>query len=116
MAKPEWGTKRSCESCGAKFYDFQRDPIICPKCDTKFTVTAPTRSRRNRTARPVPVAVQTPKPVKDEGEVPAEVDDIADDDDTDGDVKDDKLLDDEDDLEGEVIDVNAGGDADDKET
>ncbi len=32
MAKPEWGTKRTCTSCGAKFYDFQKTPIICPKC------------------------------------------------------------------------------------
>lgn len=110
MAKPQWGTKRSCESCAAKFYDFKRDPIICPKCDTKFTLTTSTRSRRNRTARPEPVAVQTTNPVKDESEVPVEADDI------DGDVEDDKLLDDDDDTEGETIDVNAGGDTDDKET
>lgn len=32
MAKPEWGTKRTCTTCGARFYDMQRDPIICPKC------------------------------------------------------------------------------------
>lgn len=32
MAKPEWGTKRTCTTCGARFYDMQRQPIICPKC------------------------------------------------------------------------------------
>lgn len=36
MAKPELGTKRLCQSCGAKFYDLQKDPIICPKCSTVF--------------------------------------------------------------------------------
>ncbi|MGB0671459.1 MAG: TIGR02300 family protein, partial [Rhodospirillales bacterium] len=33
MAKPEWGTKRACQSCGARFYDLGRNPIVCPKCD-----------------------------------------------------------------------------------
>jgi len=36
LAKPELGTKRLCQSCGAKFYDLQKDPIICPKCSTVF--------------------------------------------------------------------------------
>ena len=36
MAKPELGTKRQCQNCGAKFFDLNRDPIICPKCGTVF--------------------------------------------------------------------------------
>ena len=36
MAKPELGTKRLCQSCSAKFYDLQKDPIICPKCSAVF--------------------------------------------------------------------------------
>ena len=31
MAKPEWGTKRT-GPCGTKFYDFNKSPIICPRC------------------------------------------------------------------------------------
>ena len=31
MAKPEWGTKRT-GPCGTKFYDFNKNPIICPSC------------------------------------------------------------------------------------
>ncbi|MEE8622478.1 MAG: TIGR02300 family protein, partial [Alphaproteobacteria bacterium] len=34
MAKPEWGTKRTCPHCGARFYDLRRETIVCPKCDT----------------------------------------------------------------------------------
>ena len=41
MAKPELGTKRLCGSCGAKFYDLSKDPIVCPKCDTVFVVVVP---------------------------------------------------------------------------
>ncbi len=36
MAKPELGAKRQCQSCGTKFFDLNRDPIICPKCGTVF--------------------------------------------------------------------------------
>lgn len=36
MAKPELGTKRQCLNCGAKFYDLNKDPILCPKCGTPF--------------------------------------------------------------------------------
>ena len=46
MAKPELGTKRLCGSCGAKFYDLAKDPIVCPKCGTVFQVIVPvTRAR-----------------------------------------------------------------------
>ena len=39
MAKPELGAKRQCQSCGTKFFDLNRDPIICPKCGTVFQGT-----------------------------------------------------------------------------
>jgi len=41
VAKPELGTKRLCGSCGAKFYDLSKDPIVCPKCDTVFEIVVP---------------------------------------------------------------------------
>ena len=43
MAKPELGLKRQCMSCGAKFYDLNRDPAVCPKCGTVFQATAMSR-------------------------------------------------------------------------
>lgn len=33
------GTKRTCQSCGARFYDLNRDPIICPVCGAEFKLT-----------------------------------------------------------------------------
>jgi uncharacterized protein (TIGR02300 family) len=36
VAKPELGTKRQCRSCGNRFYDLNRDPILCPKCGAVF--------------------------------------------------------------------------------
>ncbi len=50
MVKPEWGTKRVCLSCGAKFYDMQRDPILCPACQTPFDPGFQSKPRRVRAA------------------------------------------------------------------
>lgn len=50
MAKPEWGMKRICQSCGAKFYDLQRSPILCPKCGAEFDPETVLRSRRGRSS------------------------------------------------------------------
>ena len=43
MARPELGVKRQCMSCGAKFYDLNKDPIVCPKCAAVFQATGPAR-------------------------------------------------------------------------
>ncbi|MFQ6017235.1 MAG: TIGR02300 family protein [Kiloniellaceae bacterium] len=57
MAKPEWGTKRICQHCGAKFYDLHCSPIVCPNCDTEFDPEALLKSRRSRNAAPAKPAV-----------------------------------------------------------
>lgn len=48
MSKPEWGAKHICQSCGTKFYDLQRTPILCPHCGAGFDPDALLRSRRGR--------------------------------------------------------------------
>lgn len=50
MAKPEWGTKRTCLSCGARYYDFGRSPIVCPACGAVFDLESASRARRARPA------------------------------------------------------------------
>lgn len=44
MAKPELGLKRQCQSCATKFYDLNKDPILCPKCGAVFHVAALSRA------------------------------------------------------------------------
>ena len=51
MANPELGAKRQCQNCGTKFFDFNRDPITCPKCGTVFEAVALARSTRAAPAR-----------------------------------------------------------------
>ncbi|WMS43738.1 TIGR02300 family protein [Acuticoccus sp. MNP-M23] len=36
MARAELGTKRLCPNCGAKYYDLNRDPVVCPQCNAAF--------------------------------------------------------------------------------
>jgi len=39
------GTKLTCQSCEAKFYDFNKKKPICPACETEF-IPLKTRTRR----------------------------------------------------------------------
>jgi uncharacterized protein (TIGR02300 family) len=53
LAKPEWGTKRICPSCGTRYYDLMHDPVVCPKCSTPYDPEAFLKSRRARPTAPV---------------------------------------------------------------
>ena len=47
----EWGMKRTCTHCAARFYDLQKVPAKCPKCDGIYEPLTSMRSnRRNRLA------------------------------------------------------------------
>ena len=48
MSKPEWGIKRVCPSCSTKYYDFNKNPIICPKCEFEFDPDLLLKSRKGR--------------------------------------------------------------------
>ena len=59
MAKPELGTKRQCQNCGAKFFDLNKDPIVCPKCGTVFQGAA---ARARPAAKPEEEEVELATP------------------------------------------------------
>lgn len=51
------GTKRTCQNneCGARFYDLNRDPIVCPVCASLYTLASSplaAASVEERIARP----------------------------------------------------------------
>ena len=83
MVKPGWGTKRICQSCGARFYDLQRDPIICPKCSAVHDPEAILKTRRGRSVAVAekvaakPVAGKEPEAEAEELEVEASDDDLV---------------------------------------
>ncbi|HLM40848.1 MAG TPA: TIGR02300 family protein [Microvirga sp.] len=64
MAKPELGLKRQCMSCGAKFYDLNKDPAVCPKCGAAYQATAMSRAA-------APVVARAAAPDEDEAEIEA---------------------------------------------
>jgi uncharacterized protein (TIGR02300 family) len=77
LAKPDWGSKRQCHSCGARFYDLNRVEVVCPKCGTTYDPDAVLKSRRSRPAPaeekvvPVPAEEARAEPEAEEAE-PAE--------------------------------------------
>ena len=101
VAKREWGAKHTCASCGVKFYDLQRNPIVCPKCGTEVEVKTARPTHRRLPAQPEPAPPAAP-----EATVVAAVDEATDDDNTDeliddidSDDEDDDLVEDIDDAE-----------------
>jgi len=117
VAKPEWGVKRTCLSCGTNFYDMQKSPIVCPSCDTVFDPEAIFRPRRNRPAEPdarPPANDDAAKPEtgdEDADEVAALVSDVE----VEGDDDDDAIgvdLDDDDDDDEPVVVIKKDDDDD----
>jgi uncharacterized protein (TIGR02300 family) len=103
VARAELGTKRHCGSCGAKFYDLGKTPILCPKCGSVFEIAVVSVSSR-REAPKAPVVV--PEKVVEELPVPdvdivsldeVAADEAADIDDEDIVVDDDAEIEDDDD-------------------
>jgi uncharacterized protein (TIGR02300 family) len=62
VAKPELGLKRQCMQCGAKFYDLNKDPAVCPKCGTPMQASAVTRVPPPVVARARPAAAAEEEP------------------------------------------------------
>lgn len=63
MAKLELGSKRTCTSCGAKFYDLQKMPVECPKCETTFIpdILLPSKDTTPVETKPVEEKVEKAK-------------------------------------------------------
>lgn len=101
MAKPEWGMKRTCTSCGAKYYDLQHDPILCPACNAAFDFEAATKLKR---------AQRLPDLEKVKVDPAKEVAEDEDDVDIEDDVEDEDVLEDTSDLEEDDVAVVAGAD------
>ncbi len=53
VGKAELGSKQTCISCGAKFYDLGKRPAVCPKCATSFDPDEDTVKMRRMRTRPV---------------------------------------------------------------
>ncbi len=98
MAKPEWGTKRTCPNCGTRFYDLGNDdPVICIECGNKWSPEPVLKSKQ-------------PIPFEDAKKKEVEADTDLGGDDDDDDLKDIENIDDDEDSPDN--DVDLGGDDD----
>jgi len=81
VVEDKWGKKRTCLSCGARFYDMLRSPIICPKCETEFVPVVTGRGSRAKAPAPVPSPEQAKPEIekKENLDLLAEEEDIPDD-------------------------------------
>ena len=55
VPRPELGKKRVCVNCQTKFYDLDREPIVCPSCGFEHAAEMFARPKTpSRPARPAP--------------------------------------------------------------
>ena len=64
MAKAKLGTKRSCTSCGLRYYDLNKNPITCPSCNAELDLDLLLKTRKSR--QPVKAANDDPGAASEE--------------------------------------------------
>ncbi|GAB3443991.1 TIGR02300 family protein [Insolitispirillum peregrinum] len=113
MVNPQLGTKRTCTTCGARFYDLNKTPIVCPKCgaENEKDVVKLKRGGKGSRSDAAKKAVVARPVVEDEDEVDETL--LTDDDGDEGDLMEDTsdLGEDDDDM-AEVIDHMESGNDD----
>jgi len=66
VADPALGTKQVCPNCTAKFYDLNKHPAHCPRCDTEFDQEEVVRTRRSRVRTTAPDYEDTDEEAEDQ--------------------------------------------------
>ena len=103
LGKVELGMKLTCSSCGARFYDLNHTPAVCPKCDAENSRPVIFRTRRASEEREekkvavvvAPVAKAPPEDAEAEADTPEKDDDE----------KEDGVIEDTSDLGGDDVEV-----------
>jgi uncharacterized protein (TIGR02300 family) len=111
------GTKRTCQNgdCGARFYDLNRSPVICPICGSKYAIAhSPTAAAAIAQEERAQRKMKKPEfePVKAEAEGEAEVEealvDVETDDADDAGAEADETFLEEEEEDGNVSDIVGG--------
>ncbi|WP_209315733.1 FYDLN acid domain-containing protein [Haematospirillum sp. H4890] len=111
VAKPEWGSKHTCTTCSARFYDMCKDPVVCPKCGAIHEKDAAPKIKRGgkgtRGDAPRKVVAAVAAVGEDDLDEP-----LLDDEDDDALIEDASDLGEDDDDMAEVMDHLEAGDSD----
>jgi uncharacterized protein (TIGR02300 family) len=109
------GTKRTCQSCDERFYDLDRNPIICPFCGSKYVIaSSPAALAALQAEQRELAAKKAKKPVQsdEEGDLPAVEGEEAlvdvETDDTGGSDDDETFLEEEEEEGGDVSNIIGG--------
>ena len=112
MAKAEWGTKRQCPKCGARFYDVNNTPIVCFSCGQTFEPESILKSKQSAGHAEIMAAKNKADAKKAADLAESLLDDDLDIEDVDDDSDDDDVLAEVDDLDDDdvstVIDAPKG--------
>jgi uncharacterized protein (TIGR02300 family) len=80
MDKKDWGVRRVCLTCGARFYDFSKSPIICPSCSAVFDPEYLSKRKAKAVHEKSEAVVDDIDEVIVDGEVDGTEDDLSDED------------------------------------
>jgi uncharacterized protein (TIGR02300 family) len=106
------GQKRVCAHCQARFFDLNRDPIVCPMCQAELYVPPPPPPRPVRGPRKfTPFKPAVAEAVDEDADFPAEKE--KDDEDVSGEVL---ILDEEDESDAAHVEVAIDPEKRDRET
>jgi len=72
MRKTKLGTKRQCQACGRRLYDFGKRPVVCPHCGAEVDLARLTRARAAKASTPAEPAAEVAAPPEPPPARPAE--------------------------------------------
>jgi len=78
VSRPEWGKKRSCLHCEARFYDLNRNSAECPTCGTVNNFAADIKPARATAPKAKEKAEEPAAPAEEEVLEETETDDDED--------------------------------------
>ena len=75
MAKPEWGSKRTCPECSTRFYDLGKgEPVTCISCGHVWTPEPLLKSRQHEARAHKPQKKPDRKVIAIDAEMPDSAD------------------------------------------
>lgn len=101
MGKADLGEKLTCSGCGARYYDLNKTPALCPKCGAENARPKVFKTKKAEAAAKPAKDEPKPKKASDDDDDIDDIEDIEDVEDDDDDILNDD--DDDDDDVGSVI-------------
>lgn len=120
-SKQDRGTKRTCQNseCSARFYDLNRDPIVCPICGANYVIASspvpiPQESEEEKARKAKKAELEKAESSEDKAEEEDTLEEVETDDSVD-DSDDETFLEDEEEDGGDVSNIIGGAVSEEKD-